>query len=72
MKRNNLFYLLKDNIVNGPSIILDIDHESRKFFIRNCEKIRKKIIGYDAALVLWAIAQKSQGVNIFQNIIQMK
>ena len=59
MKRNNLFYLLKDSIVGGPSIIFNRYHESGKTFIRNGEKICKKIIGYDAnALYLWAIAQQ--------------
>ena len=59
MKRNNLFYLLKDSIVGGPSIIFNRYHESGKTYIRNGKKICKKIIGYDAnALYLWAIAQE--------------
>jgi hypothetical protein len=56
-KRNNLFYLLKDSIVGGPSIIINRYHEANKTRIRNGDKFCKKIIGYDAnALYLWAIA----------------
>jgi hypothetical protein len=58
-KRNNLFYLLKDSIVGGPSIIFNGYHESNKTRIRGLNKKCKKIIGYDAnALYLWAIAQE--------------
>ena len=58
-KRNNLFYLLKDSIVGGPSIIFNRYHKAGKTYIRNGEKQCKKIIGYDAnALYLWAIAQE--------------
>jgi hypothetical protein len=58
-KRNNLFYLLKDSIVGGPSIIFNRYHEAGKTKIRNGDKQCKKIIGYDAnALYLWAIAQE--------------
>ena len=58
-KRNNLFYLLKDSIVGGPSIIFNRYHEANKTYIRNGKKLCKKIIGYDAnALYLWAISQK--------------
>ena len=58
-KRNNLFYLLKDSIVGGPSIIFNRYHEANKTKIRNGDKLCKKIIGYDAnALYLWAIAQE--------------
>ena len=46
--RNNLFYLLKDSIVGGPSIIFTRYHEVYKTFIRGRNKLRKKIIGYDA------------------------
>jgi hypothetical protein len=56
-KRNNLFYLLKDSIVGGPSIIYNRYHEANKTYIRELNKKFKKIIGYDAnALYLWAIA----------------
>ncbi len=58
-KRNNLFYLLKDSIVGGPSIIFHRYHEANKTKIRDGDKFCKKIIGYDAnALYLWAIAQE--------------
>ena len=58
-KRNNLFYLLKDSIVGGPSIIFNRYHEANKTKIRDGDKFCKKIIGYDAnALYLWAIAQE--------------
>jgi hypothetical protein len=59
MKRNNLFYLLKDSIVGGPSIIFNRYHEANKTKIRNGDKLCKKIIGYDAnALYLYNISQK--------------
>ena len=45
MKRNNLFYLLKDSIVGGPSIIFTRYHEANKTKIRNGDKLCKKIIG---------------------------
>ncbi len=58
-KRNNLFYLSKDSIVGGPSIIFNRYHEANKTYIRNGNKTCKKVIGYDAhALYLWAIAQE--------------
>jgi hypothetical protein len=65
-KRNNLFYLLKDSIVGGPSIIFNRYHEANKTYIRRSDKqckqinkLCKKIIGYDAnALYLWAISQE--------------
>ncbi len=52
-----LFYLLKRNIVGGPSIIFHRYHEAGKTRIRG-GKLCKKVLGYDAnALYLWAIAQ---------------
>ncbi len=42
-KRNNLFYLLKDSIVGGPSIIFNRYHEANKTRIRNGDKLCKKI-----------------------------
>jgi hypothetical protein len=58
-KRNNLFYLLNDSIVGGPSIIFNRYHEANITKIRNGEKLCKKVIGYDAnALYLWAISQE--------------
>ena len=61
-KRNNLFYLLKDSIVGGPSIIFNRYHEVNKTSIRGLKalnKLCKKNIGYDAnALYLWAISQE--------------
>jgi hypothetical protein len=45
---NNLFYLLKDSIVGGPSIIFNRYHEANKTYIRGLNKLCKKIIGYDA------------------------
>ncbi len=58
-KRNNLFHLLKDSIVGGPSIIFNRYHEANKNYIRGINKLCKKIIGYDVnALYLWAIAQQ--------------
>ena len=58
-RRNSSFYLLKDSIVGGPSIIFNRYHEANKTRIRDGDKLCKKIIGYDAnALYLWAIAQE--------------
>ena len=41
-KRNNLFYLLKDSIVGGPSIIFNRYHEANKTKIRDGDKFCKK------------------------------
>jgi hypothetical protein len=52
-----LFYLLKRNIVGGPSIIFHRHHEVDKTRIRG-GKLCKKVLGYDAnALYLWAISE---------------
>ena len=52
-----LFYLLKRNIVGGPSIIFHRFHEVDKTRIRG-GKICKNVVGYDAnALYLWAISE---------------
>lgn len=52
-----LFYLLKRNIVGGPSIIFHRYHEVNKTCIRG-GKLCKKVLGYDAnALYLWAISE---------------
>jgi hypothetical protein len=32
-KRNNLFYLFKDSIVGGPSIVFNRYHEANKTYI---------------------------------------
>jgi hypothetical protein len=48
-----LFYLLKRNIVGGPSIIFHRYHEVNKTCIRG-GKVCKNVLGYDAnALYLW-------------------
>jgi hypothetical protein len=58
-KRNDLFYLLRDSIVGGRSIVFNRYHEANKTYIRRLNKKCKKTIGYDAnALYLWAIAQE--------------
>ena len=41
-KRNKLFYLLKDSIVGGPSIIFNRYHEANKTKIRDGGKFCKK------------------------------
>jgi hypothetical protein len=52
-----LFYLLKRNIVGGPSIIFHRYHEVDKTLIRG-GKVCKNVLGYDAnALYLWAISE---------------
>ncbi len=42
-KRANLFYLLKDSIVGGPSIIFNRYHEANKTKIRGLDKFCKKL-----------------------------
>ena len=42
LKRNNLFYLLKDSIVGGPSIIFNRYHESNKTYIEMVVNYVKK------------------------------
>ncbi len=52
-----LFYLLKRNIVGGPSIIFHRYHEVDKTLIRG-GKVCKNVVGYDSnALYLWAISE---------------
>ena len=54
----DLYDLMKNGIVGGPSIIFKRYVEAGKTLIRNGNKLCKKAIGYDAnALYLWAIAQ---------------
>ena len=43
-QRNNLFYLLKDSIVGGPSIIFNRYHESNKTKIRDGDKFCKQLL----------------------------
>ena len=37
-QQNNLFYLLKDSIVGGPSTIFNRYHEANKTYIRGLNK----------------------------------
>ena len=54
----DLYDLMKNGIVGGPSIIFKRYVEAGKTYIRNGQKICKKAVGYDAnALYLWAISQ---------------
>ena len=55
----DMYYLIKQNIVGGPSLIFTRDHEAGRTKMRNAEDILCAIIlGYDAnALYLWAIDQ---------------
>ncbi len=58
-KRNKQFYLLKDSIVGGPSIIFSRYHVANKTDIRDLNKNCKNIVGCDSnALYLWAISQE--------------
>ncbi len=41
-KRNSLFYLSKDYIVGGPSIIFNRYHEANKTYFTGFKKICKK------------------------------
>ncbi|KAJ8050420.1 Zinc finger protein MSN4 [Holothuria leucospilota] len=58
-KNKDLYYMFRDNLVGGPSIIFNRYQEKGKTFIRNNPKhICQKVVGYDAnALYLWAIMQ---------------
>jgi hypothetical protein len=42
-KRNNLFCLLKDSIVGGPSIIFNRYHQANKTRIRNRDTLCKRL-----------------------------
>ncbi len=42
-KRNNLFYLLKESIVGGPSIVFNRYHEANKTYIRGFNKNVKRL-----------------------------
>lgn len=55
----DIYQIIQDNIVGGPSIIFTRYHESGKTFLRgNFEKPCKRIVGYDAnALYLYCIGQ---------------
>ena len=55
----DLYYLIKKNIVGGPSIIFHRHHKKDETFIRgNPDKPCKTIEGFDCnALYLWAIGQ---------------
>ena len=56
-KDKHLYYLLKNNIRGGPSIIFNRYQEVDKTLIRG-NKLCKNIIGFDAnALYLWAIME---------------
>ena len=58
-KNKDIYQLLRENIVGGPSIIFNRYHEAGKTFIRNTpNKPCKSIVGYDAnSFYLWAIGQ---------------
>ena len=67
-RSKDLYYLMKKNMVGGPSIIFHRYHEAGKTKIREKEmkdhekepKVCEKIIGYDAnALYLWALMQEA-------------
>ena len=60
LKNKDLYHIINDNIVGGPSIIFKRYHEKNKSFIRNNVEIPcKKVLGFDAnALYLWALDQK--------------
>ena len=63
----DLYYLFRDNMVGGPSIIFHRYHEKGKTFLREVEmkatgrdpKLCQGVVGYDAnALYLWSIMQE--------------
>ena len=57
-KNKDLYYLIKHNIVGGPSIIFHRHHEKDKTYIRGGQKLCRKVVGFDAnALYLWSLTQ---------------
>ena len=55
----DIYYKMKANIVGGPSIIFNRYAKRNETFIRNGDKLVKKVIGYDAnALYLWALGNE--------------
>ncbi len=61
-QHQDLYFLIKDQIVGGPSLIFHRYHEAEKTKIREAElddpKTCKTVVGYDAnALYLWALSQ---------------
>jgi len=58
-ENSDIFHKMKANIAGGPSIIFNRYAKRNETFIRNGEKVVKKIIGYDAnALYLWALGNE--------------
>jgi hypothetical protein len=57
---SDLYYLIKNNIVGGPSIIFKRFCQRDETFVRNnLNRPCKRVIGYDAnSLYLWSIGQK--------------
>ena len=54
----DLYYLIKQNIVGGPSIIFTREHEAGRTLLRGTDTICTNILGYDGnALYLWCIDQ---------------
>ena len=57
-ENKDIYYLLKNSIVGGPSIVFNRYHEKNKTKLRDRKhgKVCKKVIGFDAnALYLWAL-----------------
>ena len=56
----DLYFTIKNNLVDGPSVIFHRYHEARKTHIRNnLDKSTGTIVGFDAnALYLWCIDQE--------------
>jgi hypothetical protein len=59
-KNEDLYHLINDNIVGGPSIVFNRFHKKGETFIRSNDNFPcRKICGWDAnALYLWALGQK--------------
>ena len=58
-ENKDIYYLLKNSIVGGPSIVFNRYHEKNKTRLRDRKngKVCKKVIGFDAnALYLWALS----------------
>lgn len=55
----DIYQKMKENIAGGPSIIFTRYAKRNETYIRDSNKITKKIIGYDAnALYLWALGNE--------------
>jgi len=58
-EQKDIYHKMKANIAGGPSIIFNRFAKRNETYIRNGDKLCKKVIGYDAnALYLWALGNE--------------